>query len=318
VNTRQLGPLCIKIGSGATPRGGKDVYTEKDEVALIRSQNVHNYRFDGEGLAYISPEHAEQLRNVEVLPRDVLLNIIGGGSVARVCQVPDDVLPAHVSRNVAIIRPYPAQIDARFLRLFLAGPQMQGHMRGLAAAAAGATRDILTKRMIYGFRLPAMAIGEQREISSILGVLEDKIDLNRRMNQTLEGMVRAVFRDWFMDFGPTHAKMEGRPPYLGSDLWSLFPDSFDEEGKLEGWRSGRLGDVAISAGQVINPESLAPDTPYIGLKHMPRRSVALDDWGGAGKVSSGKLLFRCGDEVDPAVRTTGAGFSVGGEAAPSI
>jgi type I restriction enzyme S subunit len=63
------------------------------------------------------------------------------------------------------------------------------------------------------------------------------------MNATLEVMARALFRDWFVDFGPTHAKMEGRTPYLSPDLWSLFPDRLDPEGKPEGWEVGTMSDL---------------------------------------------------------------------------
>ena len=77
---------------------------------------------------------------------------------------------------------------------------------------------------------------EQTAIASILGALDDKIDLNRRMNETLEAMARAIFKDWFVDFGPTRAKMEGRAPYLAPEIWALFPDRLDDEGKPEGWR----------------------------------------------------------------------------------
>ena len=115
------------------------------------------------------------------------------------------------------------------------------------------------------------------------------------MNETLEAMARAIFKDWFVDFGPVRAKAEGRPPYLSSDLWSLFPDKLDDDDKPVGWRSGRLEDVASPAGQSVKPDELSPDTPYIGLEHMPRRSISLDSWEGAGKVTSGKLAFRRGD-----------------------
>ena len=81
---------------------------------------------------------------------------------------------------------------------------------------------------------------DRRRIISILGALDDKIDLNRRMNETLEAMARAIFKDWFVDFGPTRAKMEGRAPYLAPEIWSLFPDRLDNEGKPEGWEVGRL------------------------------------------------------------------------------
>ena len=64
----------------------------------------------------------------------------------------------------------------------------------------------------------------QRAIAHILGTLDDKIELNRRMNETLEGMARAIFQDWFVDFGPVRAKLEGREPYLPPELWGLFPE----------------------------------------------------------------------------------------------
>ena len=115
------------------------------------------------------------------------------------------------------------------------------------------------------------------------------------MNATLEAMARAIFKDWFVDFGPTSAKMNGVPPYLAPEIWSLFPARLDDEGKPEGWISGILGDIAIQVGESVSPETLAPEMPYIGLEHMPRRSIAIEDWEGAGKVTSGKLAFRRGD-----------------------
>jgi type I restriction enzyme S subunit len=80
--------------------------------------------------------------------------------------------------------------------------------------------------------------------------LDDKIELNRRMNETLEAMARAIFQDWFVTFGPTRAKMEGRPPYLAPDLWSLFPDRLDAEGKPEGWAISTVGqEFRLTMGQ---------------------------------------------------------------------
>ncbi len=83
-------------------------------------------------------------------------------------------------------------------------------------------------------------LSEQRAIAATLGALDDKIELNRKMNATLESMARALFRDWFVDFGPTRAKMEGTAPYLSPDLWSLFPDRLDDQGKPEGWELRRV------------------------------------------------------------------------------
>ncbi|MCY4653978.1 MAG: restriction endonuclease subunit S [Dehalococcoidia bacterium] len=87
---------------------------------------------------------------------------------------------------------------------------------------------------------------EQRAIAHVLGTLDDKIELNRRMNQTLEEMARAIFKDWFVDFGPTRAEMEGREPYLPAEVWELFPDRLvpSELGEIpEGWGVKALGEV---------------------------------------------------------------------------
>ena len=79
----------------------------------------------------------------------------------------------------------------------------------------------------------------------LLDALDDKIELNRRMNETLEAMARAIFKDWFVDFGPTRAKAEGRDPYLAPELWDLFPDALDDEGKPFGWQDAVLGDRIV-------------------------------------------------------------------------
>jgi type I restriction enzyme, S subunit len=152
-----------------------------------------------------------------------------------------------------------------------------------------------TRAAVYVRDVEIPPLPEQRAIASILGALDDKIDLNRCMNKTLEAMARALFRDWFVDFGPTRAKMEGREPYLTAALWALFPDRLEAEKKPEGWSLGALSDVAESPSRGVNPSDVAEETPYIGLEHMPRRSIALSEWEGAGKVSSNKSAFKKGE-----------------------
>jgi len=103
---KRLGDFCIKIGSGATPKGGKESYHADGPISLIRSQNVHNNGFSISGLAFIDEEQAKKLNNVIVEAGDILLNITGD-SVARVCLAPFKYLPARVNQHVAIIRPNP-------------------------------------------------------------------------------------------------------------------------------------------------------------------------------------------------------------------
>ena len=89
--------------------------------------------------------------------------------------------------------------------------------------ANGITRFGLRKSDIELVEIPSPPLKEQQDIAHVLGTLDDKIELNRRMNRTLEEMARAIFQDWFVDFGPTRAKMEGQEPYLPPELWDLFP-----------------------------------------------------------------------------------------------
>ena len=121
--TLQLRDACLKIGSGATPRGGKEAY-KGGATSLIRSQNIYNEGFHRDGLVYIDDDQSAELRNVEVKSNDVLLNITGD-SVARCCQVATDVLPARVNQHVAIIRPQPDSLDACFLRYVLVSHEYQ-------------------------------------------------------------------------------------------------------------------------------------------------------------------------------------------------
>ncbi|WP_052369149.1 restriction endonuclease subunit S [Serpentinimonas barnesii] len=126
----------------------------------------------------------------------------------------------------------------------------------------------------YSFRLPPKP--EQRAIAHILGTLDDKIELNRRRNQTLEAMARALFKDWFVDFGPVRAKMEGRAPYLPADLWQLFPDRLDDEGKPEGWEIQQLSELLTIIGggtpKTSVEEYWGGDIPWFSVVDTPSAS----------------------------------------------
>lgn len=161
--------------------------------------------------------------------------------------------------------------------------------------ASGTALPYLTVKDLSKIPITVAPLDEQQEIGSILGALDDKIDLNRRINETLETMARAIFKDWFVDFGPTRAKMEGRAPYLSPDVWTFFPDRLDDEGKPKGWKIGKLEDIGQNRSQTCQPDEIMPGTAYIALEHMPRRRIALSEWGKADNVESGKLLFRRGD-----------------------
>lgn len=190
----RLGDVCSKIGSGATPSGGKEAYKGGD-YHLIRSQNVLDFAFSKDGLASINDEQANKLKNVEIIQGDVLLNITGD-SVARCCIVPSEILPARVNQHVAIIRPRKEELDNHYLLYYL-----QYYKRQLLQiASAGATRNAITKAMIENLILPCpKSLDDQRRIASILSSLDRKIELNNKINADLEEMAQAIFKNWLSE-----------------------------------------------------------------------------------------------------------------------
>lgn len=146
--------------------------------------------------------------------------------------------PCWPSDNALVIRPSSATTDARFLRYAI-----QLVIAKAADMNRGAANPLITQGDLGRLSISHPSVPEQRAIAHILGTLDNKIELNRRRNQTLEAMARALFKDWFVDFGPVRAKMEGREPYLPADLWQLFPDRLDDEGKPEGWAYLPFGEL---------------------------------------------------------------------------
>ena len=157
----------------------------------------------------------------------------------------------------------------------------------------------VTKRDLETIVVAVPDSAEQRAIAHILGTLDDKIELNRKMAATLEAMARALFKAWFVDFEPVRAKQEGRDPGLPPHIADLFPDRLVEtEESVEipiGWRLGNLGDLAENPRRAAQPSGIPAGTAYIALEHMPRRSLALDQWAEADGVESNKHWFERSD-----------------------
>ena len=171
--------ICEKIGSGATPRGGKEAYCDEG-VSLVRSQNVLDFAFSRDGLAHINGVQAQKLNNVEVREGDVLLNITGD-SVARACMMDADFLPARVNQHVAIVRGKENKVINSFILYFL--QWRKGYL--LQLASAGATRNALTKGMIEQLEINLPSMNEQKKIVAVLDSIQQKIQLNRKINDNL-------------------------------------------------------------------------------------------------------------------------------------
>lgn len=148
--TAPLKQLCSKIGSGATPKGGKTAYQESG-VSLVRSTNVFDYAFSHDDLAHISDEQADQLSNVVVEENDVLFNITGV-SVTRCCIVPADVLPARVNQHVMILRPKTAMPMSYYIMTTLCSAENKAKLMGIAQS--GSTREAINKQEMESFSIP--------------------------------------------------------------------------------------------------------------------------------------------------------------------
>ncbi len=221
----RLGDVCIKIGSGSTPKGGSKVYV-KNGIAFIRSQNVYNLFFDYNGLVYINDKCAEQLKNVSVEKFDVLLNITGD-SVARTCIIPTNVIPARVSQHVSIIRPIKNVLNPFFLNYYLATPFMQSFMLSLAVGK-GASRNALTKNIISNFEIPCPTIDIQNRIVNILSAYDGLIENNQKQIKLLEESAQRLYKEWFVNLR--------FPGYENTPIIDGVP---------EGWSKGCVGDIAV-------------------------------------------------------------------------
>ena len=157
------------------------------------------------------------------------------------------------------VRPDPSEVDSQYLSYFFALEVFREYIRSIAV---GATMPSLNTQILSDIPIVLPDISEQQAIAHVLGTLDDKIELNRRMNRTLEEMARTIFQDWFVDFGPTRAKIEGQEPYLPPELWDLFPEQLvdSELGEIpEGWEVKPLSEcIMIDKGLSYKGAGLSP------------------------------------------------------------
>ena len=179
-NQKQLGEITTKLGSGATPKGGKEAYQE-DGITLIRSMNVHNGLFEYKELAHISEEQATKLDNVTIEENDVLLNITGA-SVARSCVVPSKILPARVNQHVCIIR-CNQRIVPEFLNKLLIDDNYQRLLWSIARG--GATREAITKQQVESLKIIVPPIELQNQFADFVHQVDkSKVAVQKALDET--------------------------------------------------------------------------------------------------------------------------------------
>ncbi|HUZ58277.1 MAG TPA: restriction endonuclease subunit S [Hanamia sp.] len=180
---KSLKSLCSKIGSGATPKGGKESY-HKTGVSLVRSMNVHDYIFSTEDLAFINDKQAKALETVSLVKHDILLNITGV-SVARCCMVPEFVLPGRVNQHVMIIRPREEYHLSHYLLCLLCYSDSKSKLLGISQS--GSTREAITKMEIEEFKVikpeKLTLKSFDQKLKVLLRTIEVEIQNNIRLNE---------------------------------------------------------------------------------------------------------------------------------------
>jgi type I restriction enzyme, S subunit len=254
VKIELLGDIASKIGSGATPRGGKSSY-KQEGVSLIRSQNVLDFQFAKKGLAFIDTEQATKLNNVEVKKGDILFNITGD-SIARTCLVPDDILPARVNQHVSIIR-CKNGYDSSFINYYLIN--LKPYL--MQICGVGGTRNAFTKEALN--KLPISIPINQVAIAKILSDLDKKIELNNKINTELESMARLIYDYWFLQFD--FPDINGKP-YKSSGGKMVYNETLNREIPY-GWEVKELGElIEFERGISYKSKELTEDgIPMINL-----------------------------------------------------
>lgn len=252
--------LTSKIGSGATPTGGQSNY-KISGVSLVRSQNVLDMRFSKDGLAFIDDAQASKLNNVKVQENDILLNITGD-SIARVCKVPKEILPARVNQHVSIIRTN-GKIDADYLLYYLIF--RKNYL--LTISRVGGTRNALTKDAIEEIQI--RVDDKDKKIASVLSALDDKIKLNNKINTELEAMAKTLYNYWFVQFDFPDA--DGRP-YKSSGGEMVYDEVLKRE-IPKGWRVKSFGDVISKIESGKRPKGGIDKSLKFGIPSLGAESI---------------------------------------------
>jgi type I restriction enzyme S subunit len=288
----------VELGEVAAVRSGyafKSSDWTDSGIPVVKIANVKSGRLEMSGCSFVTEATAAESGEFQLSTGDIVIAMTGYiGDVARVRKTD---LPCVLNQRVGkfSLRDN-KRLDADFLYTFLAWSETRQTIEGLGY---GSAQPNVSPSLIHKVELPLPPLAEQKAIAAVLGALDDKIELNRRMNVTLEAMARALFQSWFVDFDPVRAKLDGRQPTgLDKATATLFPNHLEDSlvGHIpEGWTAGKLGDIGTNSRRGVQPCEIAPNTPYIALEHMPRRCIALGDWDESADVASGKSSFKKGE-----------------------
>ena len=244
--TARIEDIAEKVGMGPFGSSIKVETFVPFGVPVISGQHLNGFKVsDTCGFNFLSPEHAKRLKNAIVQRGDIVFT--HAGNIGQVAFVPDNSKFDQyvISQRQFYLRCNKSMVIPEFVVAYFKTPEGQHKLLANRSQVGvpSISRPVTYLRTI---EIPVPPLPEQRAIAHILGTLDDKIELNRRINETLEAMAQALFKSWFVDFDPVRAKMEGRPTGLPKEIEDLFPDSFEDSelGEIpRGWEVGGLADI---------------------------------------------------------------------------
>lgn len=258
---------------------------------MIRTTNVKGGFIDLTDVGYVTKETFEKwTRRSKPMFGDVILTREAPvGEVGRYTTNDESVF---LGQRLFHYRADPRVLDWNFLAFALQSHEVQGRLRSLGF---GATVEHIKVGDAENLLIPCPSIDIQQQIGSTLSAYDDLIENNRRRMALLEESARLLYREWFVHLrfpGHEHTHLVGGVPH--------------------GWEQKALGDLCENVRETVHPEALETDTPYIGLEHMPRRSISLGDWGRVEQVTSTKHRFRTGEilfgKIRPYFHKVGVAF----------
>lgn len=243
-------------------------------VPFLTAKSLRDGKIDVAGAPRLAEDRADAMRFGFVQPGDVLLS--HNATVGRVAVVPEFAGRMLIGTSLTYFRLDPKKISPRYLAAYFRGKAFQDELNAVMSHSTRNQVPITAQRRLRVF-LPSLPV--QRAIAHILGTLDDKMELNRRMNEALEATARALFKSWFVNFDPVRAKVEGRDSGLPQAISDLFPDSF-EDSKLgeipRGWEVERFADTIEIVGGGTPKTSIAEywdgDIPWFSVVDAPTDS----------------------------------------------
>ncbi len=276
--TASIEKIAKKVACGPFGSSIKVSTFVKKGVPIVSGQHLRGTKLEDGEFNYITYEHAEKLINANVYPGDVIFT--HAGNIGQVAYIPKNSQYKKyvLSQRQFYIRLNVHQALPEFITYFFHSPE--GRHKLLANSSQTGVPSIARPvSYLKSIEVPIPPLPEQQAIAHILGSLDDRIELNRRMNSTLEAMARTIFKSWFVDFDPVRAKIEGRPTGLPDEVASLFPDSFDDSelGEIpKGWKVVALPEIIdINPTRKLKQGQIAP---YLEMKNLPENTARAVCW----------------------------------------